>query len=139
PDGRRRTIRLGAVSQSNAETVKSHVEHLVSALLTGSAPPDNTSHWVADLNVVLYDKLAEVELVTPREPQQAKPAVCLGAYLDRYIDNRQEVAANTRRNWRDCRSKLVEHFGESRPIDQISPGDADGWVQSLVNRKYSPA
>jgi hypothetical protein len=43
PDGRRKTIRLGKVPQRAAETIRVHVEHLVSAAASGHAPADTTT------------------------------------------------------------------------------------------------
>ena len=42
PDGSRKTIRLGKVSQRIAEAVKVKVERLVSAVMAGHAPDDET-------------------------------------------------------------------------------------------------
>ena len=43
PDGKRRSIRLGRISQKQAEAVNRHVEKLVAAKLSGHAVDDETS------------------------------------------------------------------------------------------------
>ena len=60
PDGKRKTIRLGKVSQKTAEGVKTKVESLVASALTGQAADDETSRWVRNLDTVMADKLAAV-------------------------------------------------------------------------------
>lgn len=43
PDGKRRTIRLGKIAQRTTESVKTHIEELASAAITGQVPPDETA------------------------------------------------------------------------------------------------
>ena len=50
PDGKRRSIRLGKVSQRTAETTRVKVEHLVEAAVTGYALDAETARWVATLS-----------------------------------------------------------------------------------------
>jgi hypothetical protein len=60
PDKRRRSIRLGKVSQRTAEAIKVHVERLVAAAIGGHAPADETTRWVTTLDDALAGKLAKV-------------------------------------------------------------------------------
>ena len=72
-DGKRRSIRLGAVSKTAAETVKGHVERFNNAkIIPGSAIPGETARWVADLDTVLSEKLAKVGLIQPARWQPSK-------------------------------------------------------------------
>ena len=61
-DGLRKTIRLGKIPLRYAEAVKTKVEDLVSASITGHAPADETSRWLAGLDAVLNRKLVKVGL-----------------------------------------------------------------------------
>ena len=45
-NGTRKTIRLGKVSQRQAEVVKGHIEQLQAAKLTGHPVADGTSRWI---------------------------------------------------------------------------------------------
>ena len=49
-----------------ARTIKTHVENL-RRRPSGNAPDAETSAWIGGLDSVLYDKLAAVGLVSPRE------------------------------------------------------------------------
>ena len=65
--GKRKTIRLGKVPQKTAEGVKTKVQNLVAAALTGQSPDDETSRWVRNLDTVMADKLAAVGLIPKRQ------------------------------------------------------------------------
>ena len=88
-DGKRRSLRLGKVSQRTAEAVKLRIEHLVTATITGHIVDDETARWVAGLDDSLSDKLARVGLVAGRD------AASLRAFLDAYIRARSDVKPST--------------------------------------------
>ena len=56
-DGKRRSIYLGKISQRNAEAVKTRVESLVVASVTGNPLDRDTARWVSSLDDVLSAKL----------------------------------------------------------------------------------
>ena len=73
----------------------------------------------------MYDKLAAVGLVPPREPKPEAEPAALGAFLDQYIADRTDVKARTRINLDQARRNLVRFFGADKPLGEITPGDAD--------------
>lgn len=127
PDGKRKTVRLGKMSKRQAEAVKIRIEHLVATRISKSAPDDETSRWVAELDDVLYDRLAAVGLVAERD------STTLGAFIDRYIESRTDVKPATNYKYENTRRKLVEFFGENRPLRDISPGDGEEWRLHLLD------
>jgi len=127
-DKRRRTIRLGEMAKRDAESVKSHVEHIVSTSLADGSVSDDTARWLSRLGDWLYDKLAKAGLVSKRE------SAALAAFVDAYIQSREELAENTVRNLKNSRQKLVDYFGEAKPLHEITKGDADDWRQWMVNQ-----
>jgi len=132
-DGKRRSIRLGKVSQRTAEAVKVKVEHLIAASITGHALERETARWVVGLDFRLRNKLASVGLVPPAEPKpEPTPAVTLGVFLDGYIAARGDVKVSTATVYGHTRRVLIEHFGEHRRLDDVTPGDADEWRLGLV-------
>ena len=58
-----RPIRLGKATQRTAEGVKTKVEALVVAAITGSPLEDEVARWVANLDTRMADKLAGVGLI----------------------------------------------------------------------------
>ena len=103
-DPKRRQIRVGKMDKRRAESIRSQVEFLITAKITGTAPPSETSEWVASREDELYRKLAKHGLVTPRAEAASST---LAAFLDRYIEGRTDVkppaiaiaAATYGRNW----------------------------------------
>src|SRR5262245_33303607 len=112
--GRRRTIRLGKLSQRTAEGIKLRVEQLVTTSLTGFAPDDEAARWVASLDGPMRDRLAAVGLVPARE------SATLAAFLDAYISSRTDVKGATMLVYGHTRRCLVEHFGADRHLRTIT-------------------
>ena len=123
-DGKRKTIRLGKVSKRQAETIKTRVELLIAAKITGTAPDDETSRWIADCDERLRDKLAAVGLI------DVPTRFTLAVFLDSHLAKRQslvdvgKLSARTLgidRLTRDC---LCDHFGPDKLLSDIGEGDA---------------
>jgi len=132
-DGCRRQLRLGKVTQRSAETIKSRIEALVSATITGNSPDDATSRWVANLDKTMAEKLANVGLVARRE------FAVMEDFVTSYIDSRTDVQPETRRAWKQVRDRLVASFGETQSLKAISKEDAANWRQDLVNEGLADA
>ncbi len=131
-DGQRKSIRLGKMAVKQAETVKLHIEHLVAAATTGTAPDPKAANWIAELGDDLHAKLAGHGLVTAREHANATSCRTLAEFIDGYIAMRTDVKPATVVNWGHTRRNLVEFFGAGKPIAEVTPGCADEWRISLV-------
>ncbi len=123
PDGKRKAIRLGKVTQRQAEAVCLKVEKLVSAKLTGHSPDDETSRWLSEIDDGLRQKLAKAGLVTDRDSGQ----MTLKGFLTAYIQSRTDVRDRTQNNYWQAANFLTEFFGDDRRIDSITAGDCDEW------------
>jgi len=128
-DGKRRSIRLGKVSQKTAEAVKVQIEHLAAAGETRHALDGETARWVADLGDDLAGKLAAVGLVPKRE------AATLGDFLQGYVDSRGDVKGSTATVYGHTRRCLLGYFGPDKPLREITQGDADSWRLWLVSNQ----
>lgn len=126
--GNRKTIRLGKVSERQAQAVKLKIEDLVTAQLQGVPPSDETSRWVADRDDTMRNKLARAGLVAARE------SMTLGGFIDAYTAQRVDVKESTREIYTHVRRRLVGYFGESRPLRAITAGDANQWRLSLLEQ-----
>ncbi len=104
PDGRRMTVRLGKVSQRDAEAVKLRIEQLLVANLTGNAVAADTARWIAELDERLADKLARVGLIAKPE---SKSIASLDVFLTAYIAGRTDLKALTVRHLNDARRHMV--------------------------------
>src|SRR5262245_53579469 len=105
-DAKRRSIRLGKVSQRTAETVKLRVEALNGALISGTSLDNETASWVSEIGDELAEKLADVGLISRRASTK------LGSFIEGYIALRSDIKPNTRRNLETVKARLVEFFGE---------------------------
>ncbi len=132
PDGKRKTIRLGKTPQRAAEAIKVKVENLVGAAVSGCGWDSETARWVAELQDTLADKLAAVGLIPKRSDE--KSAQTLGGFLDDYLKGRANLKPNTQRNYKVTRKQLVDYFGSKRLLAEITPGEADEWRESLLNK-----
>ena len=130
-DGKRHPIRLGKVSLRYAESVKVKVENLVSASITGHAPADETSRWLAALNGELFDKLVRSGLAKRRE------TATLGGFTRSYIDGRVDIKPRTRINLEQVRRYLLDCFDAMRQMRDITAGDADDFRLHLIRQGKS--
>ena len=119
-DGRRRRIRLGRVTKDVALEVKRHVEHLLAHRRHGLPLPGSTAEWVNGVTGRLCQRLAVCGLSSA-----AASAPTLGAWLNRYIEGRGDVAGRTKINYGQARGDLLKYFGADKPLDAIGPGDAE--------------
>ena len=129
PDGKKRPkVRLGKVSQKQAEAVKVHVEQLVAAIITGHAVEDETARWVAQRDQRMADKLARVGLIPKRK------VATLEAFIDAYVADRDDVKPSTTRHYYQARRDLVEFFGSETPLRDVTPGDAESFRRHLLRK-----
>ncbi len=120
-DGRRRkSLRLGAVTLRQAQTVRGYVDDLVHSHKTSTAPKDKTLQWLGELSDDMYDRIAATGLI----PQRVRAT--LGDFTRQHIDSRKvELKHSTVQVFERARNHLIAHFGEERPIHEITAGDAD--------------
>ena len=132
-DGQRKAIRLGKMSQRQAESVKVRVEALAAAQITGTAPDDETSRWVAKRDETLRDRLAAVGLIDP--PKRAT----LGPFVADYIAKRKPlVKPGTLQGERQTESCLLAFFGADKRLKDISEGDAVDFRNYLLTIGGAP-
>ncbi len=126
--GKPRAIYLGRTPKKAAEGIKTRVEALMAASISGVSIDNKTAEWLASRDGAFYSKLFAVGLV----PERAKPsATLLGQFIDGYIDSRSDVKLNTREHLKRARNNLVNYFGTTRDLSTIKPGDADDFRQHL--------
>ncbi len=132
---KRQTIRLGKVSVKAAESFKVRIESLISAHRMGSAFDSQTADWVATLPDEVHERLQRAGLVTPRERCEVHT---LGDLLKSCFES-MSVKESTRTRYKQSRRLLFERFGEGRPLDDITPRDADAYRSWLESKDYAPA
>ena len=133
-DGRRRTIRLGKVSESRARRVKEVVEDLLTSSALREPPSDKTRRWLARQDARMIDKLARVGLVEPREDMS------LWCWLDRYLqDRRRDLKPGSVAKLHQTAEKLKALLGPDVRLHTITVQHAAEWRQYLRDAKLSEA
>ena len=138
-DKRRRSLRLGKYSMRTAETVRVHVEAILTALSSRSPLDRETAEWIGKIGDDLHAKLAAVHLVEPREPEAAADSVLTLAGLQSAFDaSKLKAKPSTRTVWGHTWRNLKECFGEDTAIASITEADAERWAEWLdVEEKLS--
>jgi len=131
PDGKRRSVRLGKVTQRIAETVKVRVESLVAAKLAGQANDPETARWLGELDEAMADKLAAVGLVPKREPASI---TTIAGFLTEYVSRRADVKPATREVWRQTERNLKECYGANRDLRTIDETMAEDFKLFLLKQ-----
>src|SRR5947209_7262368 len=90
--GDRKALWLGKLSKRLAEEIKTRVESI----------------------------LAEAGLVTPRAPMATTQTIRFDEFLGSYNAGRSDVKPRTRINLKACKARLVEFFGEDKPLASIT-------------------
>ena len=127
----RRTITVGKIPKRAAQSAAGHIQALVNARKGGLEPDSPAVKWAGNQSPRIIDALAELELITGRskkEPEKEIPT--LSDWFTSYIEKRKG-ADSSKRIWTQARKKAEEHFGRSRPIDQITVGEALEWYESM--------
>ena len=127
PDGKRKTIRLGKATQRTAEGIKTKVEALVTAAITGSPLDDEVARWVADRDSTMVDKLVAVGLIPKRQ------RTTLQSFLDNYANGRADWKESTATVYGHTQRCLIEYFGVDRPLHEITADDATQWRAWLAS------
>jgi integrase len=133
-DGKRRSIRLGKVSQRIAEAVKLRVELIVAAKLACHAIDDETARWLSTLDKTMLGKLVSVGLIPTRH---IEPAATLGPFLDNYVTKRIDVKPATKEIWSQVIRNLKVYLGESRELATVTEADAEDFKLYLIGEELA--
>jgi len=132
-DGKRKSLRLGKVSQRFAEAVKFRVE-VLAAILPGHALDPDTAKWVQEIEQKLANKLARLGLIPGRID---KPAATLGPFLVNYVESRTDVKGATKTVYSHTQRNLVGFLGAAKPLAAVSAGDAEDFRLYLGQQNLS--
>lgn len=135
PARQRRTISLG-YDKVFADDAKRRIEELIVARKYRRSLGGGLAEWLARIDDRLHAQLAKAGLDEPREPAQSLTHP-LGKFIDEYIASRVDAKPNTITVFNRVRTHLVNHFGENKPVESITEGDADGWRLYLIGKKLA--
>lgn len=134
-DGKRRSVRLGAVPKKVAESMKLRVEHL-NALVVNRHPMDTeTAQWLAGIGDELAGKLAAVGLIPKRQSDT------LGGFLNAYLERRKTDGSKPATIVTIDRviTDLTRFFGAAVELREIGVADAERFKESYQTRTLAAA
>ncbi len=127
----RQTVRLGDVSEKIANEAKARIEALETAKLTGTPLDRITAAWLDAIHDSIYEKLARVGLVEPRQTIEVEDWT-IGRLLADKLATRDDVARRTEICHEYSKKKLLEFFGKERLLSTIHEHDADEYRRWLL-------
>jgi integrase len=128
PDGVRRKLRLGNISKKSADGIAVHVKHLVATTISGQAPDDADSRWLAALSDRMHSRVSRLGISAPRLAGKRT----LAAFIDEYIADRSDVKSRTIDRLNETRERLVKFFSADQPLRSVTPGDAESFRRHLL-------
>jgi integrase len=140
-DGKRRTVSAAKISKTAAARLVTHVEALNEARRTSGSVPGETLSYLKDLGVHLYDKLVRIGLVEPRAETKTddNASKTLGVWLVEYISKRSDVKGATLVFYGHTKRNLEVFFGKSKPLRDVTTGDAEDFCRYLQKQKLAKA
>lgn len=133
-EGRRKAVRLGACSASDAETIRGHIRRLLNAQALSRSPERSTAIWLSEIGSKLHARIAATGICPPREAKGAPET--LAAFVESYIAKRSDLSLATVLNLRQAQTTLVGYFGKSKRLGDITPADAKGYKRWLGSANF---
>lgn len=136
PDGRRKTIRLGAVPMKLANAVKLRIESLLAFVGNGIPLDGETIAWLGTVSDDLAEKFAAVGLIPSRRGRRLRD------FLNQYVAGRTNDGATkptTLVTIERVVADLCEAMGDDADMRNIGPEDAERFKQHYQDRGLAPA
>jgi len=134
--GRPRQITLGKkIDKKTAERLRDDIEEILVAKQTGQAIHPATAARIGRLSPRFRVKFEQAGLLQPIAA--LAPKATLGDFLTGYIEARADIKVSTKDNLRQAKQALVDYFGADRPLDAVTPGEAEefrAWLQTKRER-----
>ena len=124
PDGKRKKVHLGRVSDRNAETICGHVEQLVTAAKHRTLPHPDSADWANRIGPELAAKLAKAGLMLPRQIKTST----IADYCKAYREHRGDVSTGTAKGYDGAAGRLLAFFPAEQLLHTVSEADADRWL-----------
>lgn len=126
---KRYTLRLGDITETQAERIKGHLTHLEKARRLGVQPDIETRAWLKDLSAELRTKVEKTGLIA--QTKRRRIVRRLDRFLKRFLKG-YDGKDGTVTQLELVRDNLIEYFGAGKHIRSITAGDADEFKRWLI-------
>ncbi|MBK9128117.1 MAG: site-specific integrase [Phycisphaerales bacterium] len=133
--GKQKSLRLGKCSERAAQAALVGFERVLEAARLGSTLHADGLRWLEAIDDRLHARVARLGLVQPRA---SAPSHTLGELLARF-ESASTVARATWFAYKQAVDSLRAFFGETKPLAEIAPADADAWRKALAESKLAAA
>ena len=134
-NGRRRTISLRSYRAADVTQINGFVQRIVKAKAAGRDFDRDVCDWLGEISDEVHAKISFHGLVEPRTSAAEKSGPWLGEFLDLYLTRRTDVKGGTKVFYGHTIHNLKEYFGESKPLAEITIGDAHDFRRHLMASK----
>ena len=100
-------ISLGGISKKQADTAKRNIENLIKCKNTGVVISPAAQEWLDGIADGLRKRLETLGII---EPSNKGREFTVAEWVDKYIEGRSDVAANTLKNYNDAYAKMSAFF-----------------------------
>lgn len=138
--GIQRRLALGKIPKRSAESAANHIQALIGAKIGGLSASTENVLWASQQRPRIIAYLANLgliqkpEAIEPIAPQPVKTVPTINAWFIRYIENRPG-SQSSKQVWHRARKKAIKYFGEDRPVNSITNGDAIDFFESMQRGK----
>lgn len=139
---KRKAVRLGVVTDKEADDYKEHIEEMIAAGRLKRNPSPPTRVWLDKLDDTMHARLAAVGLVEERKPAATLESIAgptLGVFLSGYLKSRPDVKPGTMLVMEQAKRWLVKFMGESKRVVTVTAADADAYRADLLSNKRARA
>lgn len=131
-DRKRRSLRLGKISENRAHEIRRHVEVILSCAGSGTVLEQKTADWIGALPDEWHQKLAAVGLVDPRTPAGAVDPSTIGPFSADYLAKRTDIKPASRLVLHYAIENLTSYFKADRTLASITAGECDDFKRWLA-------
>lgn len=133
--GKQRTLRLGKCSDRTAQSALAGFERVLESHRLGSPLHPDGVRWLEQIDDTIYERVVALGLAEPRKPA---PVVRLADVLTRF-NAASVVKASTAAAYKQAIDSLRNHFGDDKPLADITTADADDWRKSIAESGLASA
>ncbi len=121
---KRKGVRLGKTDLPTANSIKSKIELIISAVSGNTSIASEATQWLTRISDTLHDRIARTGLIEARHSNNVHT---LGELVEKCVEAAQHKKPATVIKIKQAGENLKRYFKANKSIEHISPGDAELW------------